>query len=702
MNDALAGLNEKQREVASTTHGPVLVLAGAGSGKTRALTHRIAYLIQHGIAEPHQILAVTFTNKAAATMKERLQKLIGAAGNGSTLSTFHGLGARLLREQASSANSLIQRSAHFLIFDAQDSERLIKQAMKEEGVSLKEWSSKQMRHRISTAKNNRLLPSDLTAIAQSPTEALTAQVYARYQRLLAQHDAYDFDDLLLAPLQFLENSQEARLHYQQRWPFISVDEYQDTNPIQEQLLQALVSPDKHLCVVGDDYQAIYSWRGAKVDHILRFQHQYPNCKTIYLTQNYRSTPQILAAANQVIAANQEQMHKELWTEQKSGKAVQVVALPSDLQEASWIRMQIEEFVRNGGKRREAVVLYRTNAQSRLLEEQFLRFGIPYTIVGGFRFYERREVKDALSFLQLWVNPNSTVSLRRLIDILCRGVGPQTVGKWEKISVATQQSAMSLALAAQESKPTLKPLLSAFTTAKQKNFANVGELLRYLIETSGYEKYLKSQIDGAERQENIDELLNVSATYIEPTEFLAEVALLSDLDTMDEFQDRITCMTLHAAKGLEFSRVWIIGCEEGLLPHINSTDDMSKLEEERRLLYVGITRAQERLTLTYANTRALRGELIPQLPSRFLQELPESVERIEFDGYSQTNTWLHSSLIPTETPTSDPSIVTADVGDFVQHPVFGKGVVIGTSGSLLTCIFEGQGVKTIDGSVIQTN
>jgi DNA helicase-2/ATP-dependent DNA helicase PcrA len=632
-------------------------------------------------------------------MKERLKALAGPQGSGVTLSTFHGLGARLLREQAAHST----RSANFLIFDAQDSERLIKQAMKEQGISLKEWSPKQIRHRISQAKNRRLLPTDMAAGAQNPTDALTAKVYGRYQQLLAEHDAYDFDDLLLAPLDLLQGSESIRTAYQRRWPYISVDEYQDTNPIQEQMLQALLGPDKHLCVVGDDYQAIYSWRGAEVDHILHFQKQFPNCATIYLTQNYRSTPQILAAANQIISTNKGQMHKELWTDNKAGQAVRVVALPSDLQEATWIRQQIEEYARKGGKRRDAVVLYRTNAQSRLLEEQFLRYGIPYTIVGGFRFYERREVKDALAFLQLWVNPNSTVSLRRLIEVLCKGIGPQTIAKLQQIATNGNFAILDVAASAAAMKPALRPLTAAFTSAKSQQFTTVAETLRYLLEHSGYITHIESQADGEERKENIDELLNVSATYTHVADFLAEVALLSDIDTLDEFQDRITCMTLHAAKGLEFSHVWIVGCEEGLLPHINSIDSQSKLEEERRLLYVGMTRAEQQLTLTYAATRSQHGEFSAQLPSRFLAELPEGIERIDFDIEQASYPWLATSTNNEEQSFgTEPAFVAADIGEFVHHNLFGRGVVIGSSGSLLTCVFEGHGVKTVDGVSVQTS
>lgn len=695
MKDLLEELNEKQREVVLSTHGPVLVLAGAGSGKTRALTHRAAHLIQTGLAAPHQILAVTFTNKAAATMKARLQALLPTHAQGAALSTFHGLGARILREQASH----ISRSSRFLIFDSQDSERAIRLAMKAEGASQKEWSPKQIKHKISQAKNSRLTPADMTAGAQSPIDILTARIYGRYQQILAQQDAYDFDDLLLAPLELLEASPALQNLYQRRWPFISVDEYQDTNPIQEQLLRLLLGPEQHLCVVGDDYQAIYSWRGAKVDHILHFQSQFPSCKTIYLTQNYRSTPQILAAANQVIAANRKQMHKELWTQQTRGEAVKVVALPSDLQEAIWIRQQIEEHTARGGKRAECAILYRTNAQSRLLEEQFLRYGIPYTIVGGFRFYERREIKDALAWLQLYINPNSGLSLRRLVEVLCRGIGPQTLAKWEQLASSSGQSLLQLASQAAQEKPTLRPITQTLASAHSRQWANLGDLLRFMLEQSGYFKQLQQEPDGIERRENIDELLNLTAAYTQADAFLGEVALLSDLDTLDEQQDRIICMTLHAAKGLEFPYVWVVGCEEGLLPHINSLDNQASLEEERRLLYVGMTRAQRKLTLSYAATRALRGELVPQLPSRFFQELPETVER--FDSLSDTvsTSWL----APSNSLENDqePVVIEAEVGDFVSHHIFGRGVVIGISRQLCTCIFEGHGVKTVDGSSLQT-
>lgn len=412
MKDLLADLNEQQQEVAKTTHGPVLVLAGAGSGKTRALTYRIAYLAQKKIAMPHEILAVTFTNKAAGEMKERVSELIGANSNApSAISTFHSLGARILREQS----RYLPRSRGFIICDAGDSERLVRSAMEELHISKKEYSYKSLKAQISKAKNLGMSASDVAEQNDRHDSEVVVLVFSRYEKLLAKNDAYDFDDLLIAPLKLLTKHEEVRKIYQNRWRFICVDEYQDTNPPQDALLKLIMGPEDNICVVGDDYQAIYSWRGAKVDHILHFESAHPSCKTIYLTRNYRSTSSILEAANHVIAENVGQKHKKLWTAKKGGNPVEVIALSSGKQEAEWVREQIENYVSLGKKRDDNVVLYRTNAQSRVLEEEFLTHSIPYTIIGGFRFYERREIKDALAFLQWMNNPNSSLAVERLAD-----------------------------------------------------------------------------------------------------------------------------------------------------------------------------------------------------------------------------------------------------------------------------------------------
>jgi DNA helicase-2/ATP-dependent DNA helicase PcrA len=616
VQDLLNNLNEAQRRVVKTIQGPVLVLAGAGSGKTKALTHRIAYLLREGHATPEQILAVTFTNKAAGEMRERVRDLMQGQGRVPTdLNTFHSLGGRILREQA----ARLDRSAHFAIYDSADSERLVRQAMDKEGISKKDWSPRQVRSGISLAKNRQQTPEDLLQAAGKTLEEVIARVYRTYEELLRQNDAHDFDDLLLYPWRLLKQWPEVRRQYQQRWRFISVDEYQDTNPIQDQLLKMILSAEKNLCVVGDDYQAIYSWRGAQVDHILGFEKAFPGTRVIYLTQNYRSTAGILGAANAIIAENKAQKHKELWTDGEMGEPVTFFQTPSDHFEAGWVREQIEAQVATGGALSECVVLYRTNAQSRLFEEQFLTHQIPYSIVGGFRFYERREVKDALALLQLWVNPLARLSWQRVAEALWKGIGAKTLAKWE-----AQGDLWESVREEAQNRTMLQPFVKAYQFGRERKFTNVAELLKFLVVKTGYLDWLGKQVDGEERRENIEELFNVASIYEDPAIFLSEVALLSDLDTGEASQERVKCMTLHAAKGLEFDYVWLVGCEEGLLPHGNSFLEQAKLEEERRLLYVGMTRARKRLTLTAARMRYLHGSPSPQTPSRFLQALPESV------------------------------------------------------------------------------
>jgi DNA helicase-2/ATP-dependent DNA helicase PcrA len=697
VKELLTNLNPDQQQAVLATHGPVLILAGAGSGKTRTLTHRIAYLLQQKHAAPPEILAVTFTNKAAAEMKERVRSLTGKDHLTPTaIGTFHGLGARLLREQAQH----LPRSRGFTICDAGDSERLIRHAMQSLHISTKEWSPKQLQHQISKAKNALLTPADIAATANNPAEQVLAQVYEAYQKLLAKNDSYDFDDLLIVPIELLQQQPDVRQRYQNKWRFISVDEYQDTNPPQDRLLELLLGPEKNLCVVGDDYQAIYSWRGAQVDHILRFETKFPNCATIYLTQNYRSTPAILEAANKVIAENANQKHKELWTAVTTGDPIRVMALPNDWYEASWVRQQIEQHVQQGASYSDFLILYRTNAQSRLFEEEFLKHRVPYTIVGGFRFYERREVKDALAFLQFWANPRSALSLQRIAENLWRGMGPKTLTKWtdqaEERGVTVEAYLAELAQTAQ----VIRAVVTAFTEARQQQFATVDGLLKFLLHRSGYLQWLRHQPESEDRQENIEELLNVASTYSDVATFLEEVALLTDLDRLQEAEERVTCMTLHASKGLEFTNVFVVGCEDGLLPHVNSLDNAAQLEEERRLLYVGMTRAKKRLTLTYAMTRYMRGEAHPQLPSRFFESLPAvAAETVTEDtGVEADSDWPFFSAAAN----GEPQLVAFQPGDMVTHPHFGRGVVIEVQGSRLMGVFEGHGLKTIDATRLKAH
>lgn len=703
MQDLLTPLNEAQRQVVTTTHGPVLVLAGAGSGKTRALTYRIAYLIQQGIAAPHEILAVTFTNKAAAEMKRRVAELVGQTHlTPSSLGTFHGLGARMLREQAAWHG----RGMRFEILDEKDSERFVKEALAKAGVNSKDLPPKAVRHSISRFKNERLSPSQTQAQAHSPREKNIANAYHFYEQLLTRHEAFDFDDLLLRPIELLEREQAVRNTYQRRWRWLSVDEYQDTNALQDQWLSLLLAPEKNICVVGDDYQAIYSWRGAQVDHILRFETLYPNCITIYLTQNYRSTPQILSAANEVIAKNVAQKHKTLWTSNQTGEHVVVTALPSERMEARFIREQIQSHVVAGGSLKDCVVLYRTNAQSRVFEEEFLTHRIPYSIIGGFKFYDRKEIKDTLALLALWLNPNSLLAFRRVAEALLPGVGPKTMATWAQVAAEGGKSIMEVAREATQGKRALYMVLAGIHDMHGKPFQRVSDALQALLAATQYQIKLKHLPDGEERQENIAELLNVASTYEDAVVFLEDVALLSDIDSLEETNDRVTCMTLHAAKGLEYPIVFLTGCEEGLLPHSNSLHEASSLEEERRLMYVGMTRAKQKLLLTHATSRFWRGESVRQAPSRFLQDLPIDV---------QTDSWDSVALDVSQPPASplidpfyqEPTIVadeysaaTLSPQTIITHPVFGQGVVIEQHGLSATCIFEGHGLKTVQAHVLQ--
>lgn len=696
MSHALTGLNEEQQKVVLSTHGPVLVLAGAGSGKTRALTHRIAHLIAEKIATPDQILAVTFTNKAAAEMKHRISILLGPSHiSPRSVSTFHSMGVKILREQA----HFHTRSQGFSILDSKDSEKMIRKALKDANYSLKEWSPSAVKNMISRIKHE-YVDNPSLANPESPQDEVLAAIFPVYEKMLAEHNAYDFDDLLRIPLRILRSTPSVRAFYQSRWRYISVDEYQDTNPMQEEIIAHLLGSDQNICVVGDDYQSIYSWRGANVDHILQFEQRHPGCTTILLTQNYRSTPNILDAANQVIAQNIGQKHKTLWTTQKKGSDVAAIQLPSDRGEAEWVCNQIKEHVRNGGSLADCAVLYRTNAQSRLMEEQFLMHRMPYTIVGGFRFYDRKEIKDALALLTFYLSPGSRIHFERIAEALLSRVGPKTIDRWDR-TARDQGTSLGQYLAQTADRNDLKKIFTAYREARVTSYERVSDLLRFLITNTGYLASLENLPDWKERTENINELLNVAAAYTTTEEFLEDTALLSDIDTLDRNSSRVTCMTLHASKGLEFQVVFIIGCEEGLLPHENSLSSSANIEEERRLMYVGMTRAREKLTITHTAYRFRGGEMTPQAPSRFLEQLPGGIGMQQkntfgtrYDSSSDITDFLLAPHNSSEVGFEEPTIVQPTSGSYVTHPIFGRGVIIGISGNTITCVFEGHGVKNV--------
>lgn len=682
--DYLKDLNPAQRQVVETTAGPVLVLAGAGSGKTRALTHRIVHILRTNLAQPENVLAVTFTNKAAHEMRERVRHLLaGQFDAPAAISTFHSLGAKILREQY----RLTSRPISFTILDAKDSERLIKHALSELGLSSKQWPLRPLRERLSAAKNQGLAPADLAASAGTEIEDVAARVYERYQKLLLKHGSYDFDDLLLEPIKLLSVHAAPRAYYRQLWHYVSVDEYQDTSPIQEQLLDLLVNDSRNLCVVGDDYQAIYSWRGARVDHILNFEKKHPGCATIYLTQNYRSTSAILNGANKVIADNKFQKHKQLWTDKEAGSPITLLEFWHDRDEAGFVRRLIEQRVQSGSSLQDFAILYRTNAQSRLFEEEFLRHRLPYAIVGGLRFYERAEIKDALAFAQLAVNPRSRLALTRLAEILAPGVGPKTAAKLftsDNSDFSLLKTMADRAILTNRQIASLRPLAQALELAARQPELPPDKLLEKMLSISGYLRHLKQRPDGADRLENIGELYNVAANYVSLTKLVEETSLLTSLDDADVRRDCVWCLTLHAAKGLEFNNVFLVGCEEGLLPHRGSINSEQDLEEERRLLYVGMTRARENLFLTHTRERSLYGEASFQAPSRFLKAIEDDVQRLSPEEPA-------GSEAPS--PEAVPNI-SYEAGDALKHPIFGRGVVIEAGDNYVTAVFEGFGMKTL--------
>ncbi len=694
----MAELNEQQQQVVTATDGPILVLAGAGSGKTRALTYRIAYLLTTKKAQPAQVLAVTFTNKAAREMKERVDKIMnGKLANPLMISTFHSLGVRILREQS----RLTDRPPGFIICDADDSEKLIKMAMKELNISRQMFSATALKHKISLAKNSRLTPKQL-AEQPSPVSDAAAAVFARYEQLLRKNNAFDFDDLIIRPIEILEAHEEIRALYQQRWRYLLVDEYQDTNPPQDRMLELLIGPDRNICVVGDDYQAIYSWRGANVEHILQFEKKYPDCQVFYLTRNYRSSPAILSAANEVISENIQQKHKKLWTAKQESEPIRLVTLDHSQTEARWIRQEVEQYVEDGGRRKDCVILYRTNAQSRAFEEEFLRSGMPYTIVGGFRFYERREIKDALAFLQFWVNRNSLLAVQRIAAAMWRGVGPKTLSRWDE-GVGENHSLEQVVGSAAGRWPAVQNFISSYQSAAGQTFSTVAELLKWLLKKSGYLKMAEELPDGDERLENLEELLNVASAFSDPGQFLEEVALLADIDTLEQEHDRVTCMTLHGAKGLEYPIVYVVGCEEGLLPHANSQDKRANLEEERRLLYVGMTRAMKRLTLSWARIRYQHGQMLPQSISRFLHKLSSAVEQIEIDSTRSNENKMREieQYLSNHEEAGEAITIDFEEGHFVKHDKYGRGVVVEINGGSVTCVFEMAGLKILPANQVQS-
>jgi DNA helicase-2/ATP-dependent DNA helicase PcrA len=716
--DVLSQLNPSQAEAVQTIEGPVLILAGPGSGKTRVITHRVAYLIKVCGISPHRILAVTFTNKAAREMSERLEKLVSGAVPSLTLGTFHAICARILRRDG----SVLGLKSDFVIYDDDDQLTLVKRAIQELNLDPKKFVPRAIITAISSAKSQMLSPEEYLQGSRSYFDEVVGNVYARFQALLARSQAVDFDDLLMKTVLLFRQHPEVLKKYQDRYVHVMVDEFQDTNLTQYELVKQISGKYQNICVVGDPDQSIYSWRAADLRNILNFEKDFPRAKVILLEQNYRSTKRILETASHVIKANQQRKQKTLWTENAAGDLTALVETYTEQEEAQYVVKEIARLVDGAEfKFGDCAVLYRTNAQSRVVEEAFIRYGIPYKLVAGTRFYERREIKDVIAYLRLLQNPADSVSLGRVINVPGRGIGQtslELLSKWaDSQGISQYQALVSLGnRSAGDGQTPFSPRVTKSLTGFGQLLRELGraakelnllELFDELVTGSGYKDYVLNEEGGDERWDNILELRTVAESYnhLPPQEglaaFLEGVALVSDVDELEETPDKVTLITLHQAKGLEFGVVFIVGAEEGLLPHFKSLDDPVQMEEERRLAYVGITRAKRKLYLVHAFRRNLMGRSTVNKVSRFLGDIPRhliSGGEIWQAAESEIGSRQSSAAAPARAATPPPPQLALKAGDKVKHAQFGEGIVVSATpkgnDSEVVVAFSGVGVKRL--------
>ncbi len=727
-------LNDMQKEAVYQTEGPVLILAGAGSGKTRVLTHRIAYLIEEKGVNPWNILAITFTNKAAGEMRERVDQLVGFGSESIWVSTFHSACVRILRR-------FIDRlgyDTNFTIYDTDDQKSLMKEVCRYLQIDTKMYKERALLSAISSAKNEMISPEEYRLDAEGDfSRKKIAEVYAEYEKQLRANNALDFDDLLVKAVQLFQTQPDVLEYYQERFRYIMVDEYQDTNTVQFRLIQILSSKYRNLCVVGDDDQSIYKFRGANIKNILNFEEEFPDAVVIKLEQNYRSTSTILNAANAVIRNNHGRKDKTLWTENPEGEKLVCRQFDNAYDEADYIAGAIQKKVKEeGASYNECAVLYRTNAQSRMFEERFVSTNIPYKVIGGVNFYARREIKDLLAYLRTIENGRDDLAVRRIINVPKRGIGLTSINRVQEYAIQ-KEIGFYEALRAADLIPNIGRAVSrleSFTALIEHFKEESGRmtplaLLNDIIETLDYESYLEEidMEDAESRIENVEELKSKVASYEESCEqtgeqptlsgFLEEVALVADIDNLDEESDYVVLMTLHSAKGLEFPYVFLAGMEDGLFPSYMTitADDPMELEEERRLCYVGITRAMKELTLTCARRRMVRGETQYNKSSRFLREIPEEllgghkelhkekpqIEIARNQTYAKAKAAFHSQAFGIKKPVQQFKVTSGegpgyDVGDRVRHMKFGEGLVTAiTEGGRdyeVTVEFDTVGVK----------
>lgn len=706
MSDILNNLNDEQKKAVLQTEGPVLILAGAGSGKTKALTHRIAYLIREKKVAPANILAVTFTNKAAKEMASRVQKLIAnsnqptASGRMPLMGTFHSVCVKILRKEIET----LGYKKSFIIYDDHDSVFAVKKAMRELGIDTKKYSPKAIRGMISSAKNELVGPKEYESYASGYIQEIASKVYFRYEDILKKSQALDFDDLLMKCVILFERHPLVLEKYQSLFKYIHIDEYQDTNHAQYTWARLLAKKNKNIFVIGDDFQAIYSWRGANFQNILDFKKDYPSALVIKLEQNYRSTKTILEAANKIIEKNEVRSKKNLWTENKQGEAINFYEARDERDEGRFVAMEIDDLRRDGFSLKDIAVLYRTNAQSRIMEEMCLKYNLPYRIIGGVRFYERREIKDILAYLRLVESGNDTVAFERVVNMPVRGIGSASLKSYlrfladaefdlvEGINIVDEIQGVS-----SKAKAGLKEFgrIIADIRNKKDNFS-LQDIIEYTMKRSGYISYLETLtekgtegLEGEIRKENLEEFLSVAYEFSKEKEnyylpdFLEEVALISDIDNYSDEEDAVTLMTLHSAKGLEFEAVFIIGMEEGIFPHSRTLLEAAEMEEERRLCYVGVTRAMKKLYLLCAEKRLIFGDVNYNPPSRFLNDIPANL----IGGFFSNPSEEADEFL-------DEEYIDLKAGDAVRHFKFGQGTVLEIDGLEVEILFPTVGKKRL--------
>lgn len=705
LENVLEGLNAEQRRAVETTDGPLLISAGAGSGKTRTLTHRIAYLIATQRANPFNILAVTFTNKAAKEMRSRVAHLLSENADNRSfmpyMGTFHGICVRLLRQDGEYIG--IPRS--FVIFDESDRQAAIKQVSKTLMIDEKAFPARVISGLISSAKNEMIKPAEYAANVSSPAQKEAARIYPLYEKLLHDASALDFDDLINRTVTLLQEHPEIRQKWQNQFKYIMIDEYQDTNAAQYQLVKLLTNDNHNIAVVGDDWQSIYSWRGADFRNILKFETDYKKCTIIKLEQNYRSTKNILDSAHAVISKNTQRSDKKLWTTASDGLPVQLIPVINERAEGESIIRRIKLGIDNGQHQyHDFAVFYRTNAQSRSIEEAFVHYGIPYRVVGGVRFYDRKEIKDIMAYLRFIFQPDDRISFERIVNIPLRGIGTKSLQNFYNWQIVHHESLLDalghadvcdeLTPKARQSLRELGDIIVQLRAISEET--SVGGLIDALLRRIDYLHFLDDgSPQGEARQENVKELLSVAREYQDEdlAGFLEEVALVSDLDTTNFDNNAVTLMTLHAAKGLEFPIVFIAGLEESIFPHSRALYDQSEMEEERRLCYVGMTRARQELYLLYASSRLLYGGTQHNPPSRFLSEIDSQFQKLAAEYAEPIMPLGQISNLPKSNEIR--VVPELNEGDGVRHSVFGLGTVLEINGDTAVIYFKNKGSRKLN-------